>query len=183
MSCSAICVVLLCLSLPAGYAKLVSVEKSENFAPVLREIQDIKDYLHSYLFEKSDDPWEHKVTVRKKDATTGNYRDMVVDRTELLDPLVLNDPAVYHAVTSDVNRPVGVAQAYAWLKGVVDGLRMRKNLAELKLVGEVGGKKVGGTGEPPDDLEFVDALIHRAADLQVEQAEADRSNAQGRLPT
>ena len=43
---------------------------------------------------------------------------------------------------------------------------MRKNLAELKLVGEVDGKQVGGSGEPPEDLEFVDALIHHADALQ-----------------
>jgi len=106
--------------------------------------------------------------VRRRDPTTDKYKDVVVDRTSLLDPYVLNDPAVYHAVTSDVNRPVGVAQAYTWLKGVVDNLRMRKNLAELELVGKVHGKEVGGKGEPPDDLEFIDALIHTPQALEVE---------------
>jgi hypothetical protein len=175
---------LLTLALPAcSCGKLIPIEKSENFAPVLREIQDIKDFLHSYLFEKSNDPWEHRVTVRKKDPATGGFRDVVVDRTELLDALVLNDPAVFHAVTSDVNRPVGVAQAYTRLKGVVDNLRMRKNLAELKLVGEVDGKQVGGSGEPPEDLEFVDALIHHADALQIEQLETDKPNEEGQMPS
>ena len=47
---------------------------------------------------------------------------------------VLDDAAVFGAVTGDANRPVGVAQAYTWLKGVVDNLRVRKNLAEVELL-------------------------------------------------
>lgn len=33
--------------LPSAHAKKVLIEESATYAPVLREIQDIKDYLHS----------------------------------------------------------------------------------------------------------------------------------------
>ena len=43
-SASRACALLALAAAPAS-AKLIPIEKSESYAPVLREIQDIKDYL------------------------------------------------------------------------------------------------------------------------------------------
>ena len=53
-SASRACALLALAAAPAS-AKLIPIEKSESYAPVLREIQDIKDYLHTYLFDKDRD--------------------------------------------------------------------------------------------------------------------------------
>jgi hypothetical protein len=156
----------------------VSVQEDPRWTFALREIEDIRSFLGGYLgpddiktTQQNGHGWKHKVNIVKE--KNGQKRIETVERFELLDAFVVDDPALYAAVTSDANRGVGVAQGYTWLKSLVDRLFARAAIGkegDIELKGKVkhADGKGGATYQKVDGLFFVDALLNQAGKLEVE---------------
>ena len=93
------------------------------FSSLLRSLLDVRTS-HRFLLRHRRHPDLHfNLRQRPAGCHPASTATVTTSATTVAPRQVLNDPAVFHAVTSDVNRPVGVAQAYTRLKGVVDNLR------------------------------------------------------------
>ena len=182
-----------CPALPSVYS--VTAPCVPAVSAALKEAGDIRAYLASYIGDADSRAsydgghgWEHTVSVVREEE--GVKSAHAVQRTELLDPLVLGDPVLYSSVTSPTNRAVGVAQSYIWLKALADRLFARAALhvpGDLKLEGrletEDGEESVSGATQPRPrapghahptcslvraGLSFIDALVNRPSQLSVE---------------
>ena len=145
------------------------VSEDSRYTTLLREVADIQSFLTSFLGAvDAAGEWKHKVSVKR--IVEGRTEWETVDRTEVLDPYVVDDDALYRAVTADANRRTGVAQAYAWLKGVIEKVRSRAQLGGDEAAPELRGKVQNpetGKDEPVEDLAFMDALIKDPQTLMV----------------
>ena len=145
------------------------VSEDSRYTTLLREVADIQSFLTSFLGAvDAAGEWKHKVSVKR--IVEGRTEWETVDRTEVLDPYVVDDDALYRAVTADANRRTGVAQAYAWLKGVIEKVRSRAQLGDDEAAPELRGKVQDpetGKAEPVEDLAFMDALIKDPQTLMV----------------